>query len=95
MKKSKRVAKARLQYRSPVSAAIHEAAEDLYSIGAIDTQRMCKFDESCLTPVPKKKHRASLKISLVTKYRLGLINGSVAASVGRIRLKFGGGPVTL
>lgn len=32
-------------------AAIHEAAEDLYSVGAIDKQSMRKFDESCLTPV--------------------------------------------
>lgn len=51
-KKTRRVAKANLQYRSPIMAAIHEAAEDLYSVGAIDKQSMRKFDESCLTPVP-------------------------------------------
>lgn len=51
-KKTKRAAKANLQYSSPIMAAIHEAAEDLYSIGAINKQTMRKFDESCLTPVP-------------------------------------------
>lgn len=44
-------AKAELQYRSPIMAAIHEAAEDLYSVGAINKRTMREFDKSCLTPV--------------------------------------------
>ncbi len=44
-------AEAGLQYRSPIMAAIHEAAEDLYSVGAINRRTMREFDKSCLTPV--------------------------------------------
>ena len=39
------------QYRSPVMAAIHEAAEDLLAAGLVDRRTMRRFDEACLTPV--------------------------------------------
>ncbi len=39
------------QYKSEARAAIHESAEALYHIGAINKQTMRQFDESCLTPI--------------------------------------------
>lgn len=39
------------KYRSDAFAAVHETAEALYEIGAIDKQTMREFDEACLTPV--------------------------------------------
>ena len=39
------------QYRSPITAAIHETAEDLHGAGLMDKRTMRKFDEACLTPV--------------------------------------------
>jgi putative transcriptional regulator len=41
------------QYGSDILASIHETAEGLHEAGLIDRQTMRKFDESCLTPVPK------------------------------------------
>ncbi len=38
-------------YKSDLSAAIHEMAEDLYSHDIIDKVTMREFDESCLAPV--------------------------------------------
>jgi putative transcriptional regulator len=45
------------QYRSSVMASIHETAEGLHSAGLIDKVTMRKFDEMCLTPVPRMKPR--------------------------------------
>ena len=39
------------KYRSEAFAAIHETAEALHDIGAIDKRTMREFDEACLTPV--------------------------------------------
>lgn len=39
------------QYKSEASAAIHESAEALYTIGVTNKQTMRRFDESCLTPI--------------------------------------------
>jgi putative transcriptional regulator len=39
------------QYRSPVTASIHETAEGLHAAGVMDKQTMRRFDETCLTPV--------------------------------------------
>jgi putative transcriptional regulator len=39
------------KYRSDISAAVHEAANDLHDIGLIDTKTMRGFDKSCLTTV--------------------------------------------
>ncbi|AFZ32554.1 transcriptional regulator, XRE family [Gloeocapsa sp. PCC 7428] len=39
------------RYRSEAFAAIHETAQGLYEVGAIDKQTMREFDESCLTPI--------------------------------------------
>jgi putative transcriptional regulator len=39
------------QYRSKISASIHETAEDLHSIGLLSKKTMREFDEMCLTPV--------------------------------------------
>jgi putative transcriptional regulator len=38
-------------YRSPISAAVHEAVRDMYEIGLADDKTMRHFDESCLTPL--------------------------------------------
>jgi putative transcriptional regulator len=38
-------------YRSPVFAAVHEAAEGLYQAGMIDGTTMREFDRDCLTPI--------------------------------------------
>jgi len=37
-------------YKSAISAAIHETAEQLYGHGVIDKVTMRGFDESCLVP---------------------------------------------
>ncbi|MBN1631917.1 MAG: DNA-binding transcriptional regulator [Thermoleophilia bacterium] len=39
------------EYRSDALASVHEVAEALRDIGAIDKQTMREFDEACLTPV--------------------------------------------
>ena len=39
------------KYRSEALAAIHETAEALYEIDALDKQTMREFDDACLTPV--------------------------------------------
>jgi len=49
------------KYRSDAMAAIHEAANDLYSVGGMDRTTMRKFDVLCLTQIQKmtpKKIRA-------------------------------------
>jgi putative transcriptional regulator len=38
-------------------ASIHETAEGLHSAGLIDKVTIRKFDEMCLTPVPRMKPR--------------------------------------
>ena len=38
-------------YRSEAMAAIHETAETMYDVGAIDKQTMREFDQSCLEPI--------------------------------------------
>jgi putative transcriptional regulator len=40
------------RYRSDAFAAIHETAEALHDIGAIDKRTMSDFNEACLTPLP-------------------------------------------
>ena len=39
------------QYRSSIMASIHETAEGLHAVGAMDKATMRKFDDACLTPV--------------------------------------------
>jgi putative transcriptional regulator len=39
------------QYRSRLSAAIHETAAGLHRIGLMDKETMREFDASCLTAV--------------------------------------------
>jgi putative transcriptional regulator len=43
---------AKRKYKSDAFAAIHETAEALRDIGAIDKQTMREFDAACLTPLP-------------------------------------------
>lgn len=38
------------KYKNDLAAAIHETAEALHSVGAIDKQTMKRFDRSCLAP---------------------------------------------
>jgi putative transcriptional regulator len=42
---------ARKTYKSDLMAAIHEDAQALFRVGAIDKKTMRKFDNACLTPV--------------------------------------------
>lgn len=39
------------KYRTDALGAVHEIAEALHEIGAIDKQTMREFDDACLTPV--------------------------------------------
>jgi putative transcriptional regulator len=39
------------RYRSDALQSLHEVAEDLHDVGAIDKATMRHFDLSCLTPV--------------------------------------------
>ena len=39
------------QYRSPLTASIHETAEDLHAAGVMDKRTRREFDDLCLTPV--------------------------------------------
>lgn len=39
------------RYRSDALRSLHEVAEDLHAVGAIDKSTMRDFDLSCLTPV--------------------------------------------
>jgi putative transcriptional regulator len=48
---------AKKKYRSRALGALHEAMEDLYRAGLIDTKTMREFDASCLTPVEKLSPR--------------------------------------
>jgi putative transcriptional regulator len=41
----------RKRYRSPLMASIHETAEGLHAVGAMDKRTMRGFDDLCLTPV--------------------------------------------
>jgi putative transcriptional regulator len=43
------------QYKSEAMAAIHEAMEAIYEVGAIDKKTMREFDEACLTPIRELK----------------------------------------
>ena len=40
-------------YKSNAFAAIHETAVGMYDASVIDKKTMRRFDESCLTAVPK------------------------------------------
>ena len=39
-------------YRSKITAAVHETAEDLHEVGLIDKRTMREFDALCLAPAP-------------------------------------------
>jgi putative transcriptional regulator len=41
----------RRTYRSDALRSLHEAAEDLHAVGAIDKATLRSFDVACLTPV--------------------------------------------
>ena len=45
------------QYRSPLMASIHETAENLHATGLMNKVTMHRFDEMCLTPIPRLKPR--------------------------------------
>ena len=62
------------KYRSPLSAAIHESAEDLHRIGLIDRATMREFDASCLTSVEPLSAR---QIAAIRK-RAGVSQGVFA-----------------
>ncbi|WP_416194531.1 helix-turn-helix domain-containing protein [Sphingomonas sp. 10B4] len=39
-------------YRSEITAAVHETAEDLHEVGLIDKRTMREFHALCLAPAP-------------------------------------------
>jgi len=39
------------QYKSGLLAAVHESAEALHRVGAVDKRTMKEFDDTCLEPV--------------------------------------------
>lgn len=41
----------RLLYKSELKEAIHQTMSDMFEAGAVDTETMRRFDESCLIPV--------------------------------------------
>ena len=45
------------QYRSRLMGSIHETAEGLHAAGLMNKMTMRKFDEMCLTPIPRLKPR--------------------------------------
>jgi putative transcriptional regulator len=52
------------QYRSPLMASIHETAEGLHAAGLMNKLTMRKFDEMCLTPIPRLKPRQIRELRL-------------------------------
>jgi putative transcriptional regulator len=53
---------AKRKYKSDAFASIHETAEALRDIGAIDKRTMREFDESCLAPLPSYTGRQIRKL---------------------------------
>jgi putative transcriptional regulator len=49
-------------YRSDALRSLHEVAEDLHAVGAIDKATMRRFDVSCLTPAEPLSPEAIKKI---------------------------------
>ena len=45
------------KYRSAAMAAVHETMEALRDVGAINKQKMRRFDAACLTPIRPLKPR--------------------------------------
>jgi putative transcriptional regulator len=45
------------QYRNPVMASIHGTVEGLHAAGLMNKMTMRKFDQMCLTPIPRLKPR--------------------------------------
>jgi putative transcriptional regulator len=46
-----------LKYKSDVFKAIHELANALFEVGAIDKARLRNFDHSCLAVLVKNDHQ--------------------------------------
>ena len=42
------------RYRSKISAAVHEAMNDLNKVGLVDKKTMGRFDAACLTETHKR-----------------------------------------
>jgi len=53
---------AKRKYRSDAFASIHETAEALRGIGAIDKRTMREFDAACLAPLPNYTRRQIRRI---------------------------------
>ncbi len=70
-------------YASKILAAVHETAEGLHQVGAINDERMSEFDELCLEPEPPTPDVKQLRA------RLGLSQNEFAAElgVGVVRLR--------
>jgi DNA-binding transcriptional regulator YiaG len=49
------------RYRSPALRSLHEVAEDLHSVGAIDAEKMRQFDNGCLLPSQSQSPKESKK----------------------------------
>ena len=53
---------AKRTYKSEAFAAIHETAEAVRDIGAIDKRTMCELDAACLAPLPSYTGRQIRRI---------------------------------
>ena len=46
------------RYKSKISEAVHEGAQDLFESGLITKNRMAGFDALCLEPIPQYTQRS-------------------------------------
>jgi putative transcriptional regulator len=53
------------KYDSEILEIIHQDAQGLFEIGAIDAARMREFDEMCLIPTPKPAKEISAPVEPV------------------------------
>lgn len=61
---SSKFAKTKKSYRSSISAAVHQTAEDFHQAGVMSKRTMREFDQLCLTPI---KHFQSSEVEALRK----------------------------
>jgi len=57
------------RYWSDALQSLHEVAEDLHDVGAIDKATMRHFDLSCLTPAAGRRHREGRSAVAIKRFR--------------------------
>ncbi len=58
------------RYKSEPMAAIHETAQGLHKVGAIDSKRMRKFDQMCLADEAKKPTKFASRKSTALQFQV-------------------------